>query len=359
MTRKIAIVGGGYAGFEIAKELDAFADVTLIEPRAAFVHAPAAIRALVQPALLEQIILPYDKLLKSGTWEKGRAVTIAADHVMLEGGRRIDADFIVVATGSSYSAPFKPAGDDIAAFRAAQHRVTADLEVAKTVVIAGAGPVGIELAGEIAAAQPNKQVTLVASDARLMPGYPAALGQKLAHKLSALGVDVRLGVRAEDIKTDKGPYKGTLRLSNGDRLEADLVFPAIGARAVPSPLADLPDVRQAAAGRIEVDKWMRPSSSLANVFVAGDAASAGDAMTIVATARQNPWLIKTLKALIKGGKVEQQKPYRPWKKAPILLPLGPEQGNSWLFMTLGNTVTSKMKGKDLFLPKYKKSFGLA
>ncbi len=358
MTKRIAIIGGGYAGFEIAKELDAHADVTLIEPRAAFVHAPAAIRALVQPALLEQMILPYDNLLKAGSWVRGRASSIAADHVVLEDGRRIAADFIVVATGSSYSAPFKPAGDDIEAFRAAQHRVAEDLAAAKTVVIAGAGPVGIELAGEIASAQPGKQVTLVSSDAQLMPTYPAALGQKLAAKLSRLGVDVRLGQRAEDIETDNGPYKGSLRLSNGDRLDADLIFPAIGARAAPSPLADLPGVRQAAAGRFEVDKWMRPSS-LANVFVAGDAALAGDAMTIVATARQNPWLIKTLKALVKGGTAERLKPYKPWKKAPILLPLGPEQGNSWLFMTVGNGLTRKMKGRNLFLPKYKKAFGLA
>ena len=58
--KKIVVVGGGYAGFEIAKELDGFADVTLVEQREAFVHPPAAIRALVQPGVLDESGFPYD-----------------------------------------------------------------------------------------------------------------------------------------------------------------------------------------------------------------------------------------------------------------------------------------------------------
>ena len=34
----VAVIGGGYAGYSTARELDDFADVTLIEPRDAFVH---------------------------------------------------------------------------------------------------------------------------------------------------------------------------------------------------------------------------------------------------------------------------------------------------------------------------------
>ncbi len=82
-------------------------------------------------------------------------------------------------------------------------------------------------------------------------------------------------------------------------------------------------------------------------------------MTIVAISRQNPWLIKTLKQVLGGASVEDQKPYAPWKRAPILVPLGPSVGNSWLFATLGNWVTRKMKGKELFIPKYRKAFGLS
>ncbi len=48
----VAVIGGGYGGFAAAKGLDEFADVTLVEPRDAFVHNVAALRALVEPEWL-------------------------------------------------------------------------------------------------------------------------------------------------------------------------------------------------------------------------------------------------------------------------------------------------------------------
>ncbi|MEM6891858.1 MAG: N-acyl homoserine lactone synthase, partial [Pseudomonadota bacterium] len=98
--------------------------------------------------------------------------------------------------------------------------------------------------------------------------------------------------------------------------------------------------------------------SLPNVFAAGDAVDAGDAMTIVAISRQHPWLAKTLKALAQGKELRSQRQYTPWDKAPCLVPLGPERGNSFLgFATFGDWVTRKMKGRDLFIPKYRKLLG--
>lgn len=357
MAKRIVVVGGGYAGFEIAKGLEDHAEVTLIEPRSAFVHVPAVIRALVDPELMRQIVLPYDGLLKKGAWVQGRAAQIAADHVVLEDGTCIAADFIIAATGSGYAAPFKPAGDDVEAFRTSHASLVADLDSAESVVIAGAGPVGIELAGEIAAARPGKKVTLVSGAKRLMPDYPEKMSRKLKDKLAALGVEVILGDRAQDLQAGDGPYRGQLTLASGRRLDADMIFPATGAKPSPSPLAALPGVARDAAGRFLTDRYLRPSG-LPNVFAAGDAAAAGDGMTIVATARQNPWLIRTLKALVKGKPLDSLKPYAPWKKAPILLPLGPEKGSSWLFMTMGDGVTSRMKGRALFVPKYRKAFNL-
>lgn len=355
--KKIVIVGGGYVGFEVAQALDALADVTLIEQREAFVQPPAAIRALVKPALLDRIILPYDKLLKHGKVVQGRATKVSRTEVTLETGATCPADFIVIATGSSYAAPFKPKGDSIAAFRQASAEVSAELARAQSVAIVGAGAVGTELAGEIAAAQPGKSVTLISSDQTLFPAYPARMGAQLKHKLERLGVQVLTGQRAQDLRHLDRPFQGAVTLTDGRVIEADLVFPVVGSRPQTTLLDDLPGVRPGSSGRVKTDSWLRPSD-YPNLFVAGDVADVGDGMTIVATTRQNPWLIKTLKQVLKGTAVEHQKPYTPWKKAPILLPLGPNIGNSWLFATFGDWVTRRMKGKDLFIPKYRKAFGL-
>lgn len=361
MGDRIAIVGGGYMGAELAQALDGVAEVTLIEQNSHAVHAVAMIRALVQPHLLDKALLPYDRLLKRGKVVHARAVAVDGQGVTLEGGGRVQADWIVLATGSSNGPAFKPGAGGIEGFRAAHARIGAQIAAAKRIVIVGAGPVGTELAGEIAHFLPGKQVTLVSADATLFPMMPAKLGTSLLAKLGKAGVEVILGARAEDLQSLTEPYAGRLRLSTGRVLDADLIIPAIGSRANSDLAAALPGAVKTTANRVRADGWMRPST-LPNVFALGDAADLGDAMTIVGGSRQMPWLAKALKALVGGAKVESLKPYTPWPKgkAPLLVPLGPTGGSSFLSLfTAGDFLTRAIKGKTVFIPKYRKRFGLA
>src|SRR3981189_826212 len=69
----VAVVGGGYGGVTVAKALDETMDVVLVEPRDAFMHNVAALRALVDPSWLPRIYFPYDKLLANGRVLRDRA----------------------------------------------------------------------------------------------------------------------------------------------------------------------------------------------------------------------------------------------------------------------------------------------
>lgn len=355
--KRLAIVGGGYLGNDLAKALQAEMDVTLIERASHFTHAPAMIRAMIDPGLLDRALIPYDRLLDTGRVVRGEAVSVDGAGVTLADGQRVQADYIVLATGSTNLAPFRTASGNIEELRANNARWHRALSTAKTVLIIGAGAVGTELAGEIAHAMPEKKVTLVSSDGALFPGNPAKLGRSLHDKLTRMGVNVVLGARADTLPGRDAPEGGRVVLSNGEQIEADLVIPAVGSRALGGLAESLPGAKLDGSGRVQVDTWLRPCD-LPNVFAAGDVAAAGDAMTIVAISRQKPWLEKTLKAVAGGKPVEQTKPYAPWGKAPIILPLGPERGNSFLMaFTAGDWITSKMKGKDLFLSKYRKLLG--
>lgn len=355
MSKRIAIIGGGYIGATLAKSLDDSADVTLIEPRSHFVHAPAMIRAVVDPSLLDLALIPYDRLMKKGRVLRARATSIDANGVTLDNGQRVNAELIVVATGSANAVPFKPNGADIDGLRADNHRIHQQLQTAQKIGIVGAGAVGIELAGEIAHAMPDKQITLISDLNRLLPNIPGKLGTSLAHKLRKAGVTLLFSARAENLESQTEPSAGRLRLSDGSEHDLDLIFPVLGSRANTELLEVLPDAKMSTANRIKVDTWLRPSS-LPNVFAAGDAVDTGDAMTIVAASRQLPWLETTLKDLIKGKPLEGRKPYKPWgPKAPILVPLGPKRGASFLgLFTTGDLLTRKLKGEDLFLEKYNK-----
>lgn len=357
MTTRIAIIGGGYIGAQLAKSLENKADVTLIEQRTHFVHTPAMIRAVVDPSIVDSALIPYDNLLTNGKLVRARAASVDGRGVTLEDGTRIEAEYIVVTTGSENAKPFKATGDDIEGLRADNARIHAMLKAANRVAIVGAGAVGTELAGEIAHFMPQKKVTLISDQSRLFPDMPSKLGNGLTAKLKSAGVELIFGARAENLESLTEPYSGTLTLSNGSEIAADMIFPVIGSRATSKLLEDLPGAAKGSSNRIKVDGWMRPSS-LPNVFAAGDVAEIGDGMTIVATSRQQPWLTKTLSVLIEGKSVEDLEPYKPWDKAPILVPLGPRKGNSFLVaFTVGNFVTRLMKGKDLFVPKYSKLLG--
>lgn len=369
--RKLVIVGGGYLGAGLARRMDQYANVTLVEPREAFVHNSALIRALVQPHLLPQLMLPYDGLLRNGRVVRQRVTAVDANSVTLGNGEELQANAIVVATGSRYALPFKPTGDSVAALVNDCNTVHQQLLGAKTIIIVGAGAVGIELAGEIASAMPGKKVTLVNSHRELLPQYPHRLGQQIQSKLEQLGVEVINAQYALRLQQHHAPFCGRVQLCSGQVLFADMVIPALGSSACNELLARLPDIQIGSSGRIITDPWMRPSPAMTRVFAAGDVAECGDGMTIVATIRQIPWLAQMLRTVLNGHTAEKSAPYSPWPLAPVLLPLNADTGSSWLPLpgssligavedlgVVGDWMTSLIKGKNLFITKYRKQFGL-
>src|ERR1700731_3108884 len=94
----VVVVGGGYGGIGVAKALDETSDVVLVEPKDAFMHNIAALRALVDPSWLARIFFPYDGLLANGRVVRGRAVLVDPHRVVTESGEEIAADYVVLAT---------------------------------------------------------------------------------------------------------------------------------------------------------------------------------------------------------------------------------------------------------------------
>src|SRR4029453_14461434 len=150
--RSVVVIGGGSAGIGVAAALDEDADVTLVERRDTFVHNIGALRALVKPSWAPRIFLPYDRLLANGTVIHDVAVRADARGVELGSGQRLSPAFLVLAPCSPSHFPAKTdppkAGDSVDRYR----RTHAALERASRVMLVGAGAVGLELAGEIAAA---------------------------------------------------------------------------------------------------------------------------------------------------------------------------------------------------------------
>lgn len=359
--KRVIIVGGGYAGTGLARRLDRELEVRLIEPRQCFVHNIGAMRAVVEPALLQRIVIPYDRLLRHGQVVQGAATAVLPDGVCLADGSTLEADLVVVATGSRYAAPFKPRGDTAADFIAPMRGANQALRQAKSVAIVGAGPVGIELAGEISNAFPGKGVTLISRSSALLEDFNPALGGALLAQLRARGVRLIKGAIPAELLQEQ-PFGPTeLPLGNGETLRPDLVFVAAGTRADNRLLRGVSGTRFDGQERAMVDRWLRlPGTS--SLFALGDAAVTGDPMTAIAVTRQVPWMAALLKHIAGGGQAETHKPYAPWWCQPLVVPLGRDGGATTLPLSrrgvvFGPWLTSRLKGRELLVAKYRKEMG--
>jgi NADH dehydrogenase FAD-containing subunit len=182
----VVVVGGGYGGTLAAKELDSEADVTLIDPREGFVNAAASLRALTQPDWAHHAFFPFETLLERGRVIRDQAVSVDPKGVTLASGERVEADYLVLATGSSYSFPAKPnqASTSIAQQLDDLRATHKELAGAGRVLILGAGPVGLELAGEIKEVWPDKDVVIIDRGDQLLPGFLPEVRDGLRRQLA-------------------------------------------------------------------------------------------------------------------------------------------------------------------------------
>jgi NADH dehydrogenase FAD-containing subunit len=69
------------------------------------VHQVAQLRAAADPAWIDKIFIPYDDLLSRGRVIRDAAAEVRTGAVRLASGRRLDADWVVPATGSAAGFP--------------------------------------------------------------------------------------------------------------------------------------------------------------------------------------------------------------------------------------------------------------
>jgi NADH dehydrogenase FAD-containing subunit len=356
----VVVLGGGYAGIQVARPLDDVADVVLVEPKDDFVHNVAALRALVAPAWLERIYLPYTGLLGAGRVIRDWAVKADAGRVVLASGADLSPDYLVLATGSGY--PF-PAKSDLASTEAAHGKIRgthAALAAADRVLLVGAGPVGIELAGEIKAVWPDKQVTLadVAGDV-LGERYRPDLKAELRRQLADLGVELLLGspLQADPptVPGEPGTFTATTRA--GAEVTADIWFRCYGV----APASDYLAGGLAGARRPDGFVEVTPELLVAGqdrVFALGDVSAADQNKGAGAAGRQAQIVAGNIRALITGdGGLAR---YQPLPTA-IIVPVGPDGGAGQRpdsTELVPAEVVAQLKGRDMMVQRFAELLGV-
>ena len=359
MAPTVVVIGGGYGGSAAAKALDSVADVVLVDPKDAFFHAVGALRAVVDPEFLPKVFFPYDKLLTNGRVVRDRAVRVEPGRVTLASGDELAADYIVLASGSGYPFPAKVDIDDTAAAQRKYREAHADLLAAEHVLLLGAGPVGLEFAGEIKAVWPEKKVVIVDPVADILSEYEPGLREEIRRQLAALDVQLVLGTPLKGNPSTAPGERGTFHVTTSADVDitADIWFRCFGVVPHTDYLAGaLADVRLA-NGEVAVTDTLQVKGQ-ERVFALGDITDIGESKRAGSASRHAQVVADNIKALIEGS--GELAVYRPGPAA-ILLPLGPNGGAAQLpgQGVLGADIAAQYKGADLLTGRFGELFGTA
>ncbi len=358
--RNVVVIGGGYGGIVAARALDAEFQVTLVEKRERFFHNIGTLRAAVDPAWLPRMLIPYDRLLSRGKVVQAAAVKITPKEVALSTGEILGFDYLILAMGSSYPFPAKVISDQVAQISADAHRISLRIKEARSILLIGAGPVGIEFAGEIASAYPAKTVSLVDPSPALVPNFKKGLGKHLTADLRALGVRLLLGERMTRLPprhnlAQTGPLiMERYTTDKGTSIEADLVFINFGV----TPNTDLLKAGFGAhldqGGRIKVNKHLQLEGH-PSIFAIGDITNIPEPKLASAARVHGATVAENIQRLAASNGT--LKSHEPIKTPLVVVPVGPNRGGMQLplgrnGLVLGAWAASRAKGKQLLVKRY-------
>lgn len=347
---KVVIVGGGFGGLKTALELanNPGFEITLISERPNFEYHGALYRSGTGRSPLE-VVMPLRDILKGVrniTFAQDRIVGIDAgkQRVVSETGNVYSYDKLILALGNVVNY-FGIAGmdettmslDTISNTIALRHQLVELFKSNKPVlhiVVAGAGPAGVELAGELQhfaqivaekyKLQPKRlKVVIIEGANRALPGLKPAASYKALRRLERLGVKVMLNTQLNSCEP------GKVCLDGGD-LSADLIIWTAGSRA-PGFYADHPNVFKLERGRVKVDQYLKAAGQ-ESIYVIGDNAAtpyAGMAQTALHDAK---FVARNLIRELGGKKLF-------WYRAQIpvyAVPIGP----NWAILQTSRRVMS-------------------
>jgi pyruvate/2-oxoglutarate dehydrogenase complex dihydrolipoamide dehydrogenase (E3) component len=292
---RVVVLGGGSTGEHFVgalRRLDADCEITLVESRLvggecsywACMPTKTMLRAtellgaakyapgVPIPELDVERVLWWrdqvvDKRDDSGQveWLKGQRAELVRGRgavrepgVVEVGGRDLEYDRLVVATGSVAVIPPIPGIDAIEYWT--NKEATETTQVPASLVVLGGGAVGCELAQFFA--RVGGRVTLVQTAPRLLPRVDADAGAIVGRFFAEDGIDVRLGATVTSVEPGV-----RLTLEDGETLEAERVLLAAGRR----PFADGLGLEQLGVTigprGVEVDDRLEAAE---NVYAIGD-----------------------------------------------------------------------------------------
>ncbi|TWU75876.1 hypothetical protein ED733_005645 [Metarhizium rileyi] len=278
--RTIVIVGASFAGHHVARLVAGQLPpkcryrVVVVEPNSHFHFTWVLPRFCVVRGHEQKAFIPYGRYVQCSPgvleWIQDRVASIGKTHVRLEkSGEAIRYDCLVVATGSGVktglpsrvNATEKTVGVELV------RQVQSAIEAAETVVVAGGGAVGVEVATDAKNSYPDKTIILVHPRPAVMHRFGKRLQSEALAGLERLGVEVVLGDRVMD--EDSEAKRVTLR--SGREIHCDLFLNCTGQSPCSDVLRSLSPQSVSSDGHIQVKPTLQiADDEFPNIYACGD-----------------------------------------------------------------------------------------
>ena len=346
IKKRLVFVGGGHVHLLSLKNADQFiragAEVTLIGPDRFHYYSgmgPGMLSRIYKP---EQVKFDVQSMVESrgGRFVKGKVISLdpANRTLALEGGEEIPYDLVSLNIGSyvpmdripgaeGEGIPVKP----IENLESARESILKKFRngIPKVLLI-GAGPAGVELAGNIwrLARSHNAQaeITLASSRDGILPNLDEKVGRVAQRSLSQRGIQILSNFRVGSMG------KGLARSQSGLDVPYDVAILTIG--ITPQRIFSDSGVETSKDGALLVNDYLQ-STSHPDIFGGGDCIAVRgkrlDRVGVYAV-REAPILLRNLLAMLKG---ENLKAFKPQRRYLLILNLGDGTGllvrGSWIW----------------------------
>jgi NADH dehydrogenase len=293
LTKHVVICGGGYGGIKTALELDRLLlevetqyrntiTITVIDKNDHHILLPSLPEIILNRGYY---IVPYKEIFAKKRirfiQSTIQAIDLDTKRITVSNARNsfesMGYDILVIALGSIPSMPHIPGLEQFAypfnSIQDVKRIVNRMAEISRqnrsTIVIAGAGPTGVEVTGEIAtyfadSTKKNKTKIILVSSS-ILENFPEHMRVWAKSYLQAIGVELKIG---RDFKVVKVEEKSIV-IQNGQKITTDLFIWTGGVKA--SALPKRAGLKIGDMDRVLVNTYLQ-SIDRHDVFVVGDCA---------------------------------------------------------------------------------------
>lgn len=290
------------------------------------------------------------------------AIDTAGSRIMFRSGEPIQYEYLVMAAGAEqnffdipglkeHALPLKTFADALAVRDAIRSAVVRKRAV--SVVVGGAGPTGVELAGELKSwcGELSEElpscaidITLLQGPKTILEGFPAGIVARALARLKKLGVHVRTNARIV------GARESRLALEDGSTVPFDVCVWTGGIKA--SELVRSLSIKTESRGRAEVQETMECVPHNPTLHISGKVYAIGDAVCVLDPQSGMPMPGVARAAIVQGGIAAMNilssirggatKKYHP-RHYPYIIPIG----GKYAIAKIGPVVVSGFLGWTL------------